>query len=35
MGPISRSLEIGILIYPEAQLAAVHGLTDIFLVACG
>jgi hypothetical protein len=33
MGPISRPLEIGILIYPEAQLAAVHGLTDIFLVA--
>jgi len=26
-------VEIGILIYPEAQLAAVHGLTDIFLVA--
>lgn len=33
MGPISRPVEIGILIYPEAQLAAVHGLTDIFLVA--
>jgi transcriptional regulator GlxA family with amidase domain len=33
MGPISRPAEIGILIYPEAQLAAVHGLTDIFLVA--
>src|SRR6478672_6391678 len=33
MGPISRPLEIGILIYPEAQLAAVHGSTDNFLVA--
>jgi hypothetical protein len=33
MGPISRPVEIGILIYPEARLAAVHGLTDIFVVA--
>jgi transcriptional regulator GlxA family with amidase domain len=33
MGGKGKPAEIGILIYPEAQLAAVHGLTDIFLVA--
>jgi transcriptional regulator GlxA family with amidase domain len=33
MGAIGRPVEIGILVYPQAQLAAVHGLTDIFLVA--
>ena len=33
MGGKGKPVEIGILIYPEAQLAAVHGLTDIFLVA--
>ena len=27
------SLEIGVLIYPGAQSAAVHGLTDLFAVA--
>lgn len=26
--------EIGILIYPDCQLAAVHGLTDLFHIAC-
>jgi len=26
-------IEIGILVYPGAQLAAVHGLTDLFSVA--
>jgi transcriptional regulator GlxA family with amidase domain len=30
---IRKPIEIGILIYPEAQLAAVHGLTDLFCVA--
>ncbi len=29
----SEPIEIGILIYPEAQRAAVHGLTDLFHVA--
>src|ERR1700730_9850260 len=33
MGGKGKPVEIGILVYPEAQLAAVHGLTDIFLVA--
>jgi transcriptional regulator GlxA family with amidase domain len=33
MGGMGKAVEIGILNYPEAQLAAVHGLTDIFLVA--
>jgi transcriptional regulator GlxA family with amidase domain len=33
MGGMGKPVEIGILNYPEAQLAAVHGLTDIFLVA--
>jgi transcriptional regulator GlxA family with amidase domain len=33
MGGKGKPVEIGILIYPEAQLAAVYGLTDIFLVA--
>jgi transcriptional regulator GlxA family with amidase domain len=33
MGAKGTPVEIGILVYPEAQLAAVHGLTDIFLVA--
>ncbi|MGN6702295.1 MAG: DJ-1/PfpI family protein, partial [Burkholderiaceae bacterium] len=28
-----QAQEIGILIYPGAQLAAVHGLTDVFLIA--
>lgn len=27
------SLEIGVLVYPGAQSAAVHGLTDLFTVA--
>lgn len=33
MGEKGKAVEIGILVYPQAQLAAVHGLTDIFLVA--
>lgn len=33
MDAVGKPVEIGILVYPEAQLAAVHGLTDIFLVA--
>ena len=28
-----RCLEIGLLLYPGAQLAAVHGLGDLFSVA--
>ena len=28
-----QPVELGILIYPQAQLAAVHGLTDLFAVA--
>lgn len=31
--PAPRIAEIGILVYPGAQLAAVHGLTDLFLTA--
>ncbi len=27
-------VEIGLLIYPDCQLAAVHGLTDLFRIAC-
>jgi transcriptional regulator GlxA family with amidase domain len=26
-------IEIGLILYPESQLAAVHGLTDLFRVA--
>jgi transcriptional regulator GlxA family with amidase domain len=33
MGGMGKPVEIGILIYPKAQFAAVQGLTDIFLVA--
>lgn len=33
MDAISEQVEIGILVYPGAQLAAVHGLTDLFAVA--
>ena len=33
MSTVRRSVEIGILLYPGAQLAAVHGLTDLFAVA--
>jgi transcriptional regulator GlxA family with amidase domain len=33
MSPVSEPAELGILLYPRAQLAAVHGLTDLFLVA--
>lgn len=29
----SRPVEIGVLAYPQVQLAAVHGLTDLFAVA--
>lgn len=28
-------VELGVLIYPGAQMAAVHGLTDLFAVADG
>ena len=28
-----KTVEIGIMMYPEAQLAAIHGLTDLFVVA--
>ena len=28
-----EAAEIGIVIYPEAQRAAIHGLTDLFHVA--
>ncbi|SDN83930.1 GlxA family transcriptional regulator [Pseudomonas jinjuensis] len=33
MGARNDTLEIGLLLYPGAQLAAVHGLTDLFGVA--
>lgn len=33
MDAISEQVEIGILVYPGAQLAAVYGLTDLFAVA--
>jgi transcriptional regulator GlxA family with amidase domain len=29
----SRLVEVGLLLYPQAQLAAIHGLTDLFAVA--
>ncbi|CAM3609188.1 MULTISPECIES: GlxA family transcriptional regulator [Pseudomonas] len=33
MATAQDTLEIGVLVYPGAQLAAVHGLTDLFAVA--
>ena len=33
MNKPASSVEIGVLIYPDAQLGAVHGLTDLFTVA--
>jgi transcriptional regulator GlxA family with amidase domain len=33
MQPDDRPAEIGLLLYPGAQLAAIHGLTDLFQVA--
>jgi transcriptional regulator GlxA family with amidase domain len=33
MGSPRRPVEIAILVYPQAQLSAVHGLTDLFAVA--
>ena len=34
MGAESAAIaELGVLIYPGAQMAAVHGLTDLFAVA--
>lgn len=33
MGMESAVAELGVLIYPGAQMAAVHGLTDLFGVA--
>lgn len=33
MSPVRRPIDIGILLYPGVQLAAVHGLTDLFGVA--
>lgn len=33
MDAIGDQVEIGILVYPGAQMAAVHGLTDLFAVA--
>jgi transcriptional regulator GlxA family with amidase domain len=33
MSPDSDPAEIGLLLYPGAQLAAIHGLTDLFAVA--
>ena len=30
---MGTGLEIGVLVYPDAQRAAVHGLTDLFTVA--
>jgi transcriptional regulator GlxA family with amidase domain len=33
MGDASATIEIGLLVYPGAQMAAVHGLTDLFAVA--
>jgi len=34
MRDTGNPVEIGLLIYPGCQLAAVHGLTDLFRVAC-
>lgn len=34
MTPGGLPSEIGIVVYPGAQMAAVHGLTDIFCIAC-
>jgi transcriptional regulator GlxA family with amidase domain len=31
--PTRNGAEIGILLYPNSQLAAVHGLTDLFCAA--
>jgi transcriptional regulator GlxA family with amidase domain len=33
LDPTSSGAEIGILVYPNSQLAAVHGLTDLFCAA--
>ncbi|HUG60414.1 MAG TPA: GlxA family transcriptional regulator, partial [Methylomirabilota bacterium] len=33
MTGIAETREIGIVLYPGAQLAAVHGLTDLFSIA--